>query len=843
MTDSTRIETIIAALTLDEKIQLLAGKDMWSTVAVERVGLPSVKVTDGPAGARGGFLPGTSPLSAVSVPCGSALGATWNPALIERIGALLGAETRTKTARVLLAPTINLHRSPLGGRNFECYSEDPLLTGATAAAFIRGAQSQGVATTVKHFVANDQEHERYTTSSEVDERTLRELYLVPFEMAIKDGGSLGIMTGYNRLNSVWCGENYWLLQTVLRDEWGFTGFVISDWFAIGSPAGSAIAGLDLEMPGPGRHTAGLGELVRNGELAEAVIDERVRKQLRVWEQVGALDDPIVPEPEQAVDLPEHRALAREAAADAIVLLTNDGILPLAIDAVTTIALLGPNALHPQIGGGGSAELKAHYRSNPVDAITALIGDRATVEYAPGCDITRTVTPSAFPMSARFFHGTDMAFANEPAHTMDLPTAELSVFGSVDHVGNTFSMLAAGVFTAEADGAHILSFVQSGRARVFFNEELIFDGITNPPPPGAEFFGLGSKELNIERDLEVGRSYPVRFEYSTEGSVILRAVKLGIRIADQSALMDEAVATAARSDVAVIVVGTNSQWETEGHDRDSMDLPGAQDELIRRVCAVNSRTIVVVNTGSPVTMDWADLPSAIVQSWFGGQEMGNAIADVLFGLSEPGGRLPTTIPIRLEHNPSYTNFPGDNRVVRYGEGVFIGYRWYEARHLPARFAFGHGLSYSSFEIGKPTLVRGHGVDAPATVTLTVTNTGDRAATEVVQIYVAPVNPHVVRPYKELKAFEKVHLAVGESKRLSIELPHRAFAYWDAANEQWDEIMQKQRTSNPFAPLVDDVRTEAGWYVDAGDYVVQIGTASNNIAHTITVTMPETRALPR
>ncbi len=832
MTDYPRTESILGELTLDEKTTLLAGADMWSTVAVERVGLPSIKVTDGPAGARGGFLPGTSPLSAVSAPCGSALGATWNPELIERVGAMLGAEARTKTARVLLAPTVNLHRSPLGGRNFECYSEDPLLAGHIAAGFIRGAQSQGIATTVKHFVANDQEHERYTTNSEVDERTLRELYLLPFEMAVKDGGSLGIMTGYNRLWGLWCGEHHWLLERVLRQEWGFDGFVISDWFAVGSTLGSARAGLDLEMPGPGRHTLGVGDLVRSGELEEHIVDERIRKQLQVWERLEALDDPITPAPEQAIDLVEHRLLARETSAEAMVLLTNSGLLPLDPKRVRTVAVVGPNARHPQIGGGGSAELKAHYRSNTVDALIALLGDGVEVRYAPGCDITRTVTPASFPMSAEFFAGIDIDFSGVAPHTVELATAELSVFGGVRNVGDTFSMRAQGTFTADTDGDHILSFVQSGRARVYIDDDLVFDGVTTPPPPGAEFFGLGSKELHVERPFTAGQAYNVRFEYSSAGSVLLRAVKLGIRIADQSALLTEAVAIAEDADVAIVMVGTNSQWETEGHDRETMDLPGAQDELIRRVCGANANTVVVVNTGAPVTMDWVDEPASILQSWFGGQEMGNAIADVLFGVSEPGGRLPTTLPIRLEHNPSYTNFPGDNRVVRYGEGLFIGYRWYEARHLPTRFAFGHGLSYSSFTIGEPTVTAAN--SAPGhTVSVPITNTGARRGCEVLQLYVEHRDPRVVRPMKELKAFQKVWLDQGESTTVTLELTDRAYAYWDSGNPEWNELRERQRTTNPFAPLVDDVRTEAGWYVDAGDYVLHIGRSSDDIAHRVAV----------
>jgi beta-glucosidase len=330
---TTRVDQLINQLTLAEKAALTAGADFWSTVAVDRLGLPSVTVTDGPAGARGSALLGFGAVSSVCAPCGSALGSTWDPELVERVGAMLGEETRTKAARVLLAPTVNIVRSPLAGRNFECYSEDPLLTGRLAAALIRGVQSQNVATTVKHFAGNEAEFERHTISSVIDERTLREIYLVPFEMAVRDGGSLGIMTSYNRLNGEYCTDRADLLQGILRDEWGFDGFVVTDWFGIGSTATAAAAGIDLEMPGPGRfYGPALAAAVTSGEVDEALVDAAVRRLLSVFDRLGALDDPPGAV-EESIDRPEHRALAREAAIGATVLLTNNGVLPVDPSAV------------------------------------------------------------------------------------------------------------------------------------------------------------------------------------------------------------------------------------------------------------------------------------------------------------------------------------------------------------------------------------------------------------------------------------------------------------------------------------------------------------------------------
>lgn len=849
---SQRVTAIISALSLEEKAALLAGGDMWSTVGIPRVGLPRIKVTDGPSGARGGTLPGASECSAVHAPSGATLGATWDPVLLERVGAMIGAEARTKAARVLLAPTVNLHRSPLAGRNFECFSEDPVLTGDLAAAYIRGAQSQGVATTVKHYAANDSETERYTTDSIVDERALRELYLVPFERAIQDGGSLGIMTGYNRVNGTWCGEHEWLLRTVLRGDWKFDGFVISDWFAVGSLLGSATAGLDLEMPGTGRAYSGVVAAVADGSLEEKLLDERIAAQLSVWERIGALDDPQEPGPETAIDLPEHRALAREAAAAGTILFTNrDNILPLAATPGSSLAVIGPHAMSPQLGGGGSAQLQAHYRILPLDAITAICNDAVTVTYSRGCEIGSSAPPidGAMLRCADGSPGLDVlrydgpAFEGEAISSTTLPNAEWMVVGSFDGTPDDFSARITATFIPLESGTNVLSLIQSGRVRVWLDDELVLDGVENPPPAGTEFFGLGSEELTNTVDLVGGRHYALRIEFSSAHSAILRAFKVGIHASDADALLEQAVVAAANADRCVVFVGTNSEWETEGNDRSTMDLPGRQNELVARVCAANSNTIVVLNTGAPVTLDWLDAPKAVVQAGFGGQEMGNAITDVLFGVTDPGGRLPTTYPVCVEHNPSFGNFPGDNRKMVYGESVLMGYRWYEARKLPVRLPFGHGLSYTTFELSAPVARERDIVEgAPIRVSIDVTNTGTRGGCQVVQAYVAPSTSRLTRPPKELKAFAKVWLDAGETTTVELTFDNRAFAYFDPAEPAFAEILTKQRTMNAFAPSTDNVRTEPGWYIDAGEYRIAVGTSSASIDHEIAVTAPQEIHVP-
>ena len=389
MTD--RVDRLVAELTLDEKASLTAGATMWTSATVPRLGIPSIMVTDGPNGARGAGMFGLTGETAACVPCGSALGASWDPVLVERVGVMLGQEAHTKACRMLLAPTVNMPRSPIGGRNFECYSEDPLLSGRIAAGFVRGVQSQGVATTVKHFAANDAEFERNRMNSIVDPRELREIILVPFELAVKEGGALGIMTGYNRLNGVHCSEHVELLADILRGEWGFEGFVVTDWYSNGSAVGSATAGVDLEMPGPARWFGpALATAVRDGAVDEALVDDQVRRLLGVLERLGALDD--VPRESTSIDRADHRALAREAATSSMVLLKNEGALPFDRAKIRTLAVLGPNAEQAQLMGGGSASLAPHYRISPLEAIRARLGADTEIVFERGCDINRA-TPS------------------------------------------------------------------------------------------------------------------------------------------------------------------------------------------------------------------------------------------------------------------------------------------------------------------------------------------------------------------------------------------------------------------------------------------------------------------
>lgn len=831
-------------MTVDERASLTAGSSAWSTSPVPRVGIPEVFVSDGPAGARGPQVPGVGEqVRSLNIPCGSALGATWNPVLVEQLGEALGDQTRTKACRVLLAPTVNLHRAPLAGRNFESYSEDPLLTGKLAAAFIRGVQSQGVATTVKHFAGNESEFERMTINTVIDERTLRELYLLPFEMAVREGGSLGIMTSYNRLNGAYNTENNWLLQGILRDEWGFDGFVVTDWFAGGTTAGAAAAGLDLEMPGPSRfYGRQLGQAVRDGTVDESLLNGAVQRLLTVFDRIGALDDePLTP---IAIDRPEHRLLARRAAAEAMVLLQNDPVrpvLPLDPATIKTVAVVGPNAERARIMGGGSAEVEPHSRVSPLDAIRARLGDGVTIVHEQGCDIDRTVpimsadqldsgTQGEPGFLVEMFRGTEWSGAVVARRV--ITGGRLLVLPHVepDVPTGPMSFRASARFTPTQTGPHVLSLLQLGAARVHFDGHVLFDGITVPTPRGEAYFGAATQELTATLDLAADRSYAIDVEFASTQGGWMQGAQLGCKAVPSPDLMDRAVAAAASADAAIVIVGTNNDWETEGHDRATMDLPGAQAELIERVSKANPNTVVVVNAGSPVTTAWAEHAPAVLHVWFGGQEMSNALVDVLFGDTDPSGRLPTTFPGCIEHTPSFGNFPGEHGQIRYGEGLLMGYRWYEARKVPVPFAFGHGLSYTSFALGTPQVAPSFDstADGALAVVVPVTNTGTRRGAEVVQLYVGAVDPRVVRPPKELKSFQKVWLDPGETATVTLTLDARAFAYWDPGDTYKGALAPDVVGFFGTTP-----QAAAGWRVDPGMYRLHLGRSSADIAHTMSI----------
>jgi len=832
------IEALVAQLSVAEKARLTAGEDFWSTAAVERLGIPKVGLTDGPNGARGPHLPGSAPPS-VCLPCGSAIGATWDPDLAAEVAALLAREARQRGCRVLLAPTVNLHRSPLAGRNFECYSEDPLLAGRLAAAFVRGALAEGVIATVKHLVGNESEHERASISSVIDPRSLRELYLLPFEIAVRDGGALALMTAYNRLNGRWLSEQAGILHDIVRGDWGFAGLIMTDWFAVADTVVSATAGLDLEMPGPGRAFGpALAAAVAEGTVPEEALDAMVGRLLRTFDRVGVLDEPTPPD-RPGPDRPDDRDLARRAAAAATVLLRNDGLLPLAAAELTTLAVLGPNADTARIGGGGSAAVTPHYRTTPLDALRAALAD-CSIVHQRGCDIDRAPRPLGAPglacdgFEVEIFAGA--AWEGPVVHRRHLPEMRFFFFDppAADLPAEGWSLRARATVVARESGRHRFALTQCGRARVLVDGAVLLDGVTHPPPPGGtDFYGLASEELEAELDLVAGSPVDVVVEFRTHPGE-LAALRVGFRLPDVDDLLERAVDAAAAADVCLVVVGTSDEWETETRNRTSWELPGRQAELVRRAAAANPRTIVIVNAGAAVDLSCAEEAAAVLQCWFGGQEMASALADVVTGAAEPGGRLPMTVPHRFEHHPSHDNFPGENGELRYGEGLFMGYRGFDHRRLPVRFAFGHGLGYTSFlleapELSSSTFRRGDHLE----VAVPVRNTGDRRGAEVVQCYVAPDAARLARPPKELKAFAKVTLDPGQRTVVRLELDDRSFSYWDPGQPDWESLEPRLAALFGVERLPPAERREPGWQLDAGTYQICVGRSAGDLAHRVAV----------
>jgi beta-glucosidase len=789
------IDKVLAELTLPEKVSLLSGADAWTTTAVESAGIPPVTVTDGPIGARGA---GGRGLTSACFPSATALGATWDPALLGEVGAALADEARSKRAQVLLGPTVNLHRTPLAGRNFECYSEDPHLTAELAVAFIRGLQDAGVGACVKHFVANDSEFERMTISSEVDERTLRELYLLPFERAVAEAGAWAVMGAYNRVNGTYACAHRELLVDLLKEEWRFDGVVVSDWGAVHDTEETANGGTDLEMPGPARHFGDrLVAAVRAGAVDEAVVDDKVRRVLRLVTRAGVLDRPPADEA-TAQDRPEHRALTRRAATDAMVLLRNDpvpeGGPALPLDAgVRSLAVIGPNAARAAIQGGGSATVQPHPVVHPLAAIEGRAAAAGvTVVHEPGAVNDRYVPEpdrawfepldeDGYGLLVEYFDGDEPA--GEPVSSRRVPGASHIWWREPPGVTapERFAARWTGRLRPPTSGPWRFGVAAVGRARLFVDGVEIVDNWSDPVP-GEVLFGRGSAEVVGVAHLDAGRAHDVRIEMARAPEPGPTALRVGMAPHVDGAGLDRAVRAAASADAAVVIVGTTTEWESEGFDRPSMALPGGQDELVRRVAAVNPRTVVVVNAGSPVEMPWADDVAAIVALWFGGQEQGPALAGVLFGDAEPGGRLPTTFPRHYRDHPALFGYPGESGRVRYGEGVFVGYRGYLARGSEPRFPFGHGLSYTTFEHAglRVELV---GDDPVARAHVVVANTGDRRGAEVVQLFVGPPPGPLARPPLELKAFAKVVLAPGERRTVTLDLGPRAFTAFDPLVPGW------------------------------------------------------------
>nr|WP_232531012.1 glycoside hydrolase family 3 C-terminal domain-containing protein [Microlunatus antarcticus] len=640
---------------------MTSGSDFWHTTGVERLGIPRIMVSDGPHGLRaqpeeGDHLGLGGSLPATCFPTASAIASAWDPELLGRIGAALAQEARACNLSVILGPGINIKRSPLCGRNFEYFSEDPYLTGELAVGLVDGIQAHGVGTSLKHYAANNQETDRLRVDARVDERTLREIYLPAFERVVTASQPWTVMCAYNKVNGLSASENPWLLTTVLRDDFGFEGLVVSDWGAVYHRVPALVAGTDLEMPPALPHSPdAVVAAVQSGELDVAVLDARVRTVLEL-----AAKGRHVLDLDESFDVDAHHTLAREAAARSVVLLTNDGILPLAPD--TSIAVVGELARTPRYQGAGSSQVNPTRVDVILDELTARFGD---VPFAAG-------------------------------------------------------------------------------------------------------YGVGDT-------------------------------------GEDEALRAEAERVATQASTVVVVLGLPAADESEGFDRTHLDLPANQLATLAAVAAVNADVVVVLANGSTVVLgDVVPHARALVEAWLGGQAAGGGIVDVLTGAVNPSGKLAETVPHRLEDSSSYLGFPGDSQVVRYGEGLFVGYRGYDASHLEVAFPFGFGLSYTTFALSDLTVAT-HGSVADgslgATVTVTVRNTGSVTGAEVVQVYVEDPGSSVTRPVRELGGFARVELAPGASQQVSVELGQRAFSFWSELNGRWA--------------------------VEAGDFTLAVGSSSRDL----------------
>jgi beta-glucosidase len=666
----TDIDSLVQQMTLEEKAALCTGATAWTTVAVERLGIPQMSVSDGPHGLRRvAEMHMHTSTPATCFPTASCTASTWDVDLLRSMGQALAEECIAQNVDVLLGPGVNMKRSPLGGRNFEYLAEDPFLAGQMAASLIDGIQSQGVGTSLKHYAVNNQEFQRLTISAEVDERTLREIYLPAFEIAVKESQPWTVMCAYNKLNGTYCSEHHKLLVEILDQEWGFEGLVVSDWGAVHDRVASLRGGLDLEMPGPQDHRVkAVIAAVRSGELDEAMLDRSVRRILAIV--FKAAETPKG----GAFDVDAHHALARKIASEGIVLLKNNGILPLRD--VQHIAVIGHSAEEAYFQGGGSSHV------NP----------------------TR----------------------------VDVPFKELQAL--------------------------------AGQAELTYAKGYLADGSSQP------------------------------------------------------ALIDQAVSLASTADVAVLYISLPTALESEGYDRPDIDLPQSQVALIKAVAKAQPKTIVVLNNGAPVAMTtWIDDAAAVLEGWMMGQAGGGALADVLFGKVNPSGKLTETFPLRLLDTPATINWPGGGGQVRYGEGIFIGYRYYDAKEIPVVFPFGHGLSYTTFAYSNPRVSARTFKDVDGlVVSVDVTNTGSMAGKEIVQVYVHDQLSGLARPPKELKGFSKIELQPGQTKTVSIRLDFRSFAYYHPRYKQW---------------ITED-----------GDFDVLIGASSADIRCVETVTLQSTLALP-
>ena len=796
---AAQVAQVVSAMTLDEKIGLVHGARsvyVGFVPAIPRLCIPALKLEDGPAGVADGMT------GVTQLPAPVALAASWDTSLARAYGALIGDEEWGKGANVNLGPTVNIVRDPRWGRAFEAFGEDPYLTGQIGAAEIRGVQGRGVLSQVKHWVLYNQETFRNTPADDVivDRRTLHEIYMPQFETAVRQGGASSVMCSYSTIGGTYACETGYTQDTVLKGWWRYPGFITSDWGATHSTAASAGGGLDMQMPDSSYYGAALKAAVLAGQVPMSRLDDMVGRILAQEFRFHLFDRAPAGDSSTVVTGDRHAALAREVAEQGTVLLRNAGsLLPLDAGAIRSVAVIGPSGgPHAMSGGGGSAAVAAPYVVTPFDGIAKRAGSGVRVRYAQGTLPSNTQLPAVPSQYLTPSTGAGRGLAG--AYYNNTTLAGSAVLSRVDSgVGanwhdqspgpgvnaNQWSVRWTGTLTAPATGEYTFALTSDDGSRLLLNGAQVIDNWRDQAPV--------TETAKVM--LTAGQSVPIEVDfYQNAGG---DSVALGWLVPGGPSLLDEAVALARSSDVAVVFA---ADFETEGEDLADIELPGDQNRLIGAVAAANPHTIVVLNTGSAVTMPWVDSVAAVLETWYPGQEDGNALAAVLFGDVNPSGRLPVTFPRRLADVPAASpdRWPGVDGRVRYSEGLLVGYRWYAAKEIAPLFPFGYGLSYTTFGFTHLSVTPGRG--RTVRVSASVTNTGRRAGAEVVQLYVAHPAADSEPPW-QLSGFKRVSLAAGRTARVTFDLDARAFAYWDAAS--------------------------GGWRVSRGTYRIGVGDASDRL----------------
>jgi beta-glucosidase len=785
-----RVEDLVARLTLEEKVSLMAGASAFALTAIPRLGVQSLRMTDGPTGVRS-----NTGDAATVFPVAVALAATWNPALAGEVAAAIAREAKALGEHVVLAPTINMVRTPLWGRNFETYSEDPYLAGRLAIDYVNGLQNEGVGASLKHYAANNQEHRRFDVSVELDERALREIYTAAFEIVVKAANPWTVMASYNKVRGQYATENPHLLRDILKGDWGYDGVVVSDWGAVHSMVPSARAGLDLEMPGPAQYWgASLLKAVQDGEVEAAHIDEAARRLARLILRCGLLDGG--PPPVGELRTERHQAIARRAAGEAFVLLKNDGaLLPLNPRKIRTLAVIGPNAETLRVQGDGSSHVRAGRKVSLLESLRARLGDDVELIHAKGCD-NEPFPPAAVsamfsPTEDREAEGLTLSFfakadaSGEPTRTtIDRRMIRwVSALAPRDQREPFKALRWRGWIWPNESGVHEFGARGDGDVWVRIDGKTVIDPSTLGQEDANDSSGAPAKRRLASLELTAGRGYAIEIDYiwaPVRPGELFATFALGVR--QPRPALAEAVAAAARADACVMVVGSAASTESEGYDRGDLDLPGGQDALVEAVLEANPNTVVALNIGAPMVLPWIDHAKAVMLAWLPGEEGPDALADILFGVLAPSGRLPVTFPARLEDTPSFPFYPGGDQA-RYGEGLFIGYRHYDKAGVKPAFSFGHGLTYTRFAYADLEAPARATAGQPVRVSVKVSNVGERAGQETVQLYIRPQAPSETRPVKALRGFSKVSLQPGEGVIVPFELAEEDFSVFDPDFNRW------------------------------------------------------------